>query len=112
MENKKVQYKVKDNLFKVFRLPDNYPIPNLTETLVSCFLFNAEQVNKHELKEYNPEPGENEYEALELLNKGYDVYMGSFSSDSDDSLEALLCNISLNYTSEDKSIIIIHDGGY
>jgi len=44
----------------------------------------------------------------ELLEKGWDVYCGEFSNSSNNILEMYLCDVDLNYISD--NLIIIHKG--
>lgn len=45
-----------------------------------------------------------------LFNDGWEVFVGYFSDDGGEYVEAMLCNVDLNYESND--LIIIHEGGY
>lgn len=61
------------------------------------------------IEEYIAEMGNEGKDIKNLLSRGYKVYVGSFS-DEDSPVEAVLCDMDLNYTS--KNLIIRHEGGY
>ncbi len=102
-------------LESVFKLPDSFPFKNFGDSIchkimdcidekiitISDFIewVEDEKFESDKIKE----------KVLELINKQFTVYFGSFS-DENDCLEALLCESDTNFESD--NLYIQHEGGY
>lgn len=100
-----------ENLNSAFKLGDNFPVKF---DFTKVFIKNCEQTVKTMKEyldyckdEYIDDPDE---KILKLLADGFEISFGSFSDDSGNGLETLLCESNINYKSE--NLIIEQDGGY
>lgn len=103
---------LRNNLEQIFELPTGYPIDLSTRKLVKCFMQDLEEVDLLEkANDYGWDKDDPDYLKLKSkLEKGFQVYEGSFSSDSGDGMESFLCEASIKYESD--LLIIEKEGGY
>ena len=111
-----------NKLRKIFELPPNHPLREFTNFIVDYIVESLPDTvksgmidNRDDLQIYL---NDNLYtddlsqwtKELGLLDKGYRLYIGSWSDDHDNNIESFLCNNDLFIDNED--IILEHVGEY
>ncbi len=107
--NKKLEELFNEN----FKLPDNktYPFILELESVIKAFKANIDKnIILENVEEYFYSNSEECYKAKDLINKGYKVKVGSFADDSGEFPDTLLCNLDIDFESEE--LVIYKDGGY
>ena len=100
-----------ENLNSAFKFSDNFPLKiDFTKT----FIKNCEQTVStiQEYLDYCKDElwDDPDEKIIKLISDGFEVSFGSFSDDSGDYVENLLCDLDVDYKSE--KLIIQKDGGY
>jgi hypothetical protein len=108
---------VKNKLEEVLNVPGNHPLREIYDEVTEKFKSELKTVykTKEDLKnDYcDYEEGEDDYgetDPIHWINKGWHVSEGSFYDDEGDVIEAMLCNMDINYDSPE--LKIIHNGSY
>ncbi len=96
----------KEKLMKVFDISKDNPLFSVANSIAFC-LMGATEMSKEDFDEYEYDES---HKAHKAFKDGKKVYMGHAASDSGDATEYMLCEMDLNYVSDD--LIIIKHGGY
>ena len=100
-----------ENLNSAFKFSDNFPLKiDFTKTFIkSCdqTVKTIQEYLDYCKDEWCDDPDE---KIIKLISDGFEVSFGSFSDDSGDYVESLLCDLDVDYKSE--NLIIQKDGGY
>ena len=107
---------LKSRLTTIFKLPDDYPLHQLvdgiSETIFKCIEegYRAGITGTKEYLAYIEDEGNDpDDDQIALIDKGFTLYPGSFSSE-EYGIEETLCETDIDYVSDD--LIIKHEGGY
>ncbi len=91
-------------LLDAFRVPKESPVFDLVKGVISC-LMEAEELSKDEFEKDHYQDDE----LIQAFKDGKKIYMGR-ACDDGDYLERVLCDMYLNYKSDD--LTITKEGGY
>ena len=108
---------VMEDLEPLFKLPDSFPLKDLDDalcrTIMRCIDSREKLVTISDftkwIEEEEFESDKTKEKVLELINKQFTVYFGSFSTENDP-IESLLCDSDLNFESD--NLYIQHEGRY
>jgi hypothetical protein len=111
---------LKVRLDEVFKLPDSYPLKELVGDVSKTIIKSLEEEYQSGIKsmddflsyqseEYGNDINDIDKEQLDLIQKGFTLFPGSFSSE-EWGIEATLCKTKIDYVSDD--LIIKAEGGY
>jgi hypothetical protein len=111
---------LKARLDEVFKLPDTYPLKesvgDVSKTIINCIdseydsgIKSMDDFLSYQSDEYGNDIEDIDKEQMDLIQKGFTLFPGSFSSE-EWGIEATLCETEINFISDD--LIIKAEGGY